>query len=379
MSARIHACLAGLLITSFSTLLLFMAPEELEFRRFVLPSRSSLLIPVEEKQKLPNYNLTARWAPCDWANVEAGIAANEPAEYNYCEKLVSEGMQFVCMMQQQDPTLWASKWTDWNDLIKWGWDDEPEQTEDFSDLELFDILNSLRIEPHPDDYIKSWASHENDVSINDQKYRNTGASYENIFNLYEGVFASSFNEGPDFKNQERQDAGKQPIKPVVPLKQFSDVFFLSILHFATENDEIPLMKNFQYAFRHNVINPDTIEAMQSITGLEELDDRHLDREFSNRELRPKNRETSLTDRFLCRTVARVYISYQIATGQGSNRHSKRKRSRLVPWVRQQRSPLMKCAQILLFSRLILFPFQTAQSRPWPQDHRSSPYLCLSGR
>ncbi|KAH9822956.1 Glycoside hydrolase family 36 protein, partial [Teratosphaeria destructans] len=165
-----------------------------------------------------------------------------------------------------DPTTSASVWTEEAEMDDYGWQKQTgvQAASEFEAVE--GALDQFDIPGYDD---PSWTTIT--WTMNGADYEGTwypacNAFYTNIFNPAHGTIMATNNDGPAHL--------KPPQEPLVPLRQWSDVAFLTWQHLCevqgVDVDDI------ERIVRVNIINDDTLELMlavlQSERGIDELTD-----------------------------------------------------------------------------------------------------------
>ncbi|KAF2764001.1 hypothetical protein EJ03DRAFT_356159 [Teratosphaeria nubilosa] len=165
-----------------------------------------------------------------------------------------------------EPTTSASVWTEEAEMDDYGWQKQTGVQAAYEFEAIEGALDQFDIPGHGD---RSWTTIT--WTMNGAEYEGTwypacNAFYTNILNPAHGTSMATNNDGPAHVNP--------PQKPLVPLRQWSDVVFLTWQHLCevqgVDVDDI------ERIIRVNIVNEDTLELMlavlQNEMGVAELTD-----------------------------------------------------------------------------------------------------------
>lgn len=209
----------------------------------------------------------ATWNTCDWSTVEQSVEeAGE--DLALCQKAFQTGTRLTCMMNP--PTGFDSTYTEYAQLEDWGWSAASSKGVGIGFLNLNPVLNSLGSGTVTEPARWGSLSQTHSKAAKKGDYPATGAQYNNYVNLQEGIIVGYRNDGPVHVNNEKSEAQQIVSSRITKLRNFSDLFFLGLQKYASENS-LDLSK-IQHVIRYQITNEETINILQSIIGHEEPED-----------------------------------------------------------------------------------------------------------
>ncbi|KAM0718204.1 hypothetical protein Q7P37_006536 [Cladosporium fusiforme] len=209
-----------------------------------------------------------------------GQNSHQPrADDDLYQQFVQKGSLLLCYahnikLDHDGDRYHQSTYTNFEDLATYGWSEDQSAVVDEIGLdsrELGDAFRDLEIpadeeedkdgDEDMDDFeddtngIKHGFIHDKNSRVGDHSYPATEGSYEHVFNIAGGVIAAVNSHNPSTMTQPRPGTGDE----LVPLKQWSDVTFLSWQKYAGDG-----IKNLKYVFQSTIMNDDTNDVVRGI-------------------------------------------------------------------------------------------------------------------
>lgn len=211
------------------------------------------------------HRLEQRWIQCDWAHIATIVTQPLQDSDDHCTLAAKKGHRLVCMMV--NPTTQRSVYQEARELAFYGY--MSQVTANDIQPGLGNINEALRgagltDEPTQWFYLNQW--HVRDSG----DFPSTNAFFQNHASPAQGAIIAFNNKNPEMMNHDSLSRTLDPDQ-VVPLKQWSDVFFLGWKEACrASRGGVANMRRLEHVFRDNVINQGTIEVLRSIVGKDYL-------------------------------------------------------------------------------------------------------------
>ncbi|KAL1856561.1 hypothetical protein Plec18170_003529 [Paecilomyces lecythidis] len=180
---------------------------------------------------------------------------------------MSKGNALSCAMRatEQDAAQYLrpgvpvnSEFVNYGDLTAWGWDVRAQNDRSYVELTLELAYEELNM--NTANNVLYIISHFNAVNVDGEEYPSTGAGYDSIYNVQDGMITAHSSHSPENRSP---DAKRYP-----KLKKWSDVTFLQWQHVAQGN-----VQNLNHIFQEGITNPETKAALARALGKpEDFDD-----------------------------------------------------------------------------------------------------------
>lgn len=216
------------------------------------------------------HRLEQRWTQCDWAHIATIVTQPLQDSDDHCTLAAKKGHRLVCMMV--NPTTQRSVYQEARELAFYGY--VSQVTGNDIQPGLGNINEALRgagltDEPTQWFYLNQW--HVRDSG----DFPSTNAFFQNHASPAQGAIIAFNNKNPEMMNHDSLDRTLDADQ-VVPLKQWSDVFFLGWKEACrASRGGVGNMRRLEHVFRDNVINQGTIEVLRSIVGKDYLGARDM--------------------------------------------------------------------------------------------------------
>ena len=207
---------------------------------------------------------TRRYQPCDWEHIAS--VATEPiqASDDHCTIAAKKGHRLLCMMVS--PYTEQSVYQQFRELPNYGYSTQITGNDENPGMSLLtDAMHAIGIETDA----TRWSFINQGHVINRPGYPRTNAYFQNHVNPREGTVIAHNNKNPDAQNRDLNLRLTED--NLVPLKQWSDVFFLGYRAAClSSRGGVANMQLLSHIFRDNIMNDDTVEVLRSIIGKSNL-------------------------------------------------------------------------------------------------------------
>lgn len=221
------------------------------------------------------HRLEQRWIQCDWAHIATIVTQPLHDSDDHCTLAAKKGHRLVCMMV--NPTTQRSVYQEARELAFYGY--ESQVTGNDIQPGLSNINEALRgagLTDEPTQWFYLNQFHVRDSG----DFPSTNAFFQNHASPAQGAIIAFNNKNPEMMNHDSLDRTLDADQ-VVPLKQWSDVFFLGWKEACrASRGGVANMRRLEHVFRDNVINQGTIEVLRSIVGKDYLGVRDMVSLFS---------------------------------------------------------------------------------------------------
>jgi hypothetical protein len=145
-----------------------------------------------------------------------------------------------------------SKYLDFQSLANHGWTMLGPHNANY-DEETIEVFNSLGLSTADSANRDYHSEHDKDSTHEGIFYGASKGYYANVYNADGGMIVAGNNQGPTLK--------LRGIKNLIPLRQYSDVVFLTWRMVAGDR-----VKGLKYIMRHFIVNEQTIQVMEEVLG-----------------------------------------------------------------------------------------------------------------
>lgn len=143
-----------------------------------------------------------------------------------------------------------SEYTSFESLAEYGWTTHGSNHPNFDD-ETIDALKALGVSTEASANQHYYSQHDQTTTHEGVLYPASDGTYSNVFNADGGVIVAEGNWAPTLE--------KNNIKVLTPLREYSDVVFLTWQKVAGDK-----IKGFKYIIRHQIINLDTLAVLREV-------------------------------------------------------------------------------------------------------------------
>lgn len=211
------------------------------------------------------HRLEQRWIQCDWAHIATIVTQPLQDSDDHCTLAAKKGHRLVCMMV--NPTTQRSVYQEARELAFYGYVSQVAGNDIQPGLSnINEALRGAGLTDEPTQWFYINQFHVRDSG----DFPSTNAFFQNHASPVQGAIIAFNNKNPEMMNHDSLDRTLDADQ-VVPLKQWSDVFFLGWKEACrTSRGGVANMRRLEHVFRDNVINQGTIEVLRSIVGKDYL-------------------------------------------------------------------------------------------------------------
>lgn len=221
------------------------------------------------------HRLEQRWIQCDWAHIATIVTQPLQDSDDHCTLAAKKGHRLVCMMV--NPTTQRSVYQEARELAFYGYMSQVTANDIQPGLgNINEALRGAGLTDEPTQWFYINQFHVRDSG----DFPSTNAFFQNHASPAQGAIIAFNNKNPEMMNHDSLDRTLDADQ-VVPLKQWSDVFFLGWKEACrASRGGAANMRRLEHVFRDNVINQGTIEVLRSIVGKDYLGVRDMVSLFS---------------------------------------------------------------------------------------------------